>query len=255
MSKDEQRDNELIAKSEYKPENTLWEVKRLLQLAVPQKRKLYAGIGLLCISASVSMSVPLALGKTLDVFTKAEVSAQLPVSVPVAASLLCGFLAIGVRTFSCTESYFCATYTYPNVKQSIATFGRVLLMRIAGQSIIRDARQACMANILRQDMPFFDLQGDKPVAALESTPSSNKQPQQQQTQDQTEAQKLAEASKEADSVEASSGGVANQDHTRVRSTGDIISRISADASMVGDALTRELTVRVLYSKALEPGTH
>lgn len=96
LSKGEQEDNELIAKAEYKPENTLWEVKRLLQLAWPQKRKLYAGVGLLFVSASVSMSVPLALGKTLDVFTKPEVSAQLPVSVPVAASLLCGFLALGV---------------------------------------------------------------------------------------------------------------------------------------------------------------
>lgn len=95
-SKEDEEDEALIAKVEYRPQNTLAEIRRLFRLAVPQRRRLYAGIGLLSISASVSMSVPLALGKTLDIFTKPEFAASLPVSVPVAAGLLCLFLTAGV---------------------------------------------------------------------------------------------------------------------------------------------------------------
>lgn len=128
-------------------------------------------------------------------------------------------------------------------------------MRVAGQSIIRDARQACMTNILRQDMPFFDLQGEKPVVALDqqqqqpssslSSPASTqaqsatKESARDQGSDAVSQQKQDHVT--AKNTQQDTSLAASQDSIKVRSTGDIISRLSADASMVGDALTRELT--------------
>lgn len=115
-------------------------------------------------------------------------------------------------------------------------------MRIAGQSIIKDARNAAMANILKQDMPFYDLQGENPVitpAQQQQTPASA-QPQQSQGQTSPEEAKQPPS---ADEIAHQEQKMAQDEtSTRVRSTGDIISRLSGDASMVGDALTRELTV-------------
>lgn len=106
----------------------------------------------------------------------------------------------------------------------MANFGRVLLMRIAGQSIIRDARKAAFANLMRQDMSFYDLQGDKPTLSAPAT----------EVQDPSVSQK----EKSTSTPNAEQSKSSSEDSTRVKSTGDIISRLSADASMVGDALTR-----------------
>lgn len=69
---------------------------------------------------SVSLAVPATLGRVLDIFTSAEGASQLPVSVPTAAALLCLVFALGAS----------------------ANVGRVILMRIAGQRIVQDARKA-----------------------------------------------------------------------------------------------------------------
>ena len=48
------------------------EFRRLLSLAIPEKYRLAAAMGLLVISSAVSMSVPFALGKIIDIILHCE---------------------------------------------------------------------------------------------------------------------------------------------------------------------------------------
>lgn len=56
-------------------------VKQLFQLAKPEKKTLGIAVGLLCISSSVSMLVPLTIGKLIDFFSSHAVSLQLAARV------------------------------------------------------------------------------------------------------------------------------------------------------------------------------
>lgn len=49
-------------------------VKQLFQLAKPERKTLGIAVGLLCISSSVSMLVPLTIGKLIDFFSSHAVS-------------------------------------------------------------------------------------------------------------------------------------------------------------------------------------
>ena len=117
----------LISASSLSSERTITELRRLVNLAIPQRKRLALGIGLLFISSSVSLSVPLTLGKIVDIFTNPD-HAALPVSLPVAVAALLGIFAIG----------------------ACANTGRVILMRIAGQRIIADARISAFSNVMKQ---------------------------------------------------------------------------------------------------------
>lgn len=153
----------------------------------------------LCVSSTVSLSIPLGIGRIIDIFSGQDTG--LPVSVPTAAGLLTLFFAIG----------------------AVANMGRVILMRISGQRIVARLREAAYGNVLRQDIGWHDLQGASTKAKDTkdgTTPasSSEQQPQNAQTT-----------------------AVAQVKDTGVRSTGDVISRLGSDASIVGESLTRELS--------------
>ena len=90
-------------------------------------------------------------------------------------------------------------------------------MRVSGQRIIARLRVAAYTNVLREDIGWHDLQGQ-----VRSSPKSG---------DPLLAQPGAPAP----------GTALAQKDTGVRSTGDIISRLGSDASIVGDSLTRELS--------------
>ncbi|GAA5846810.1 hypothetical protein JCM9279_004448 [Rhodotorula babjevae] len=179
------------------------EVRRLMTLARPERKTIGIAIGLLCISSTVSLSIPLGIGRIIDIFSGQ--TTNLPVSVPTAAGLLTLFFAIG----------------------ALANMGRVILMRISGQRIVAHLREAAYGNVLRQDIGWHDLQGasTKTPASVEtgSPASSTSTPTQQ------------------GASTAQSTAVAAVKDTGVRSTGDVISRLGSDASIVGESLTRELS--------------
>lgn len=80
----------------------------------------------LMVSSVVSLSIPLCIGRIIDIFS--GTANNLPISVPTAAVLLASFFLVG----------------------AVASVARLILMRISGQRIIARLRQQAYANVLRQ---------------------------------------------------------------------------------------------------------
>ncbi|GAA6018263.1 hypothetical protein JCM11491_005128 [Sporobolomyces phaffii] len=181
------------------------EVKRLMVLAKPERKTIGIAIGLLCVSSTVSLSIPFGIGRIIDLFSGN--ASSLPVSVPTAATLLAVFFALGAA----------------------ANMGRTILMRISGQRIVAGLREAAYTNVLRQDIGWHDLQGAstkqvKSINANEPLPTAPAESEQAAKQPSAATTELIPVKK-----------------TGVRSTGDIISRLGSDAGIVGESLTRELS--------------
>ncbi|KAK4699123.1 hypothetical protein P7C70_g7144, partial [Phenoliferia sp. Uapishka_3] len=169
----------------------LGEIRRLVDLAKPERKTIAIAVGLLFVSSSISLSIPFTIGRIIDLFS-GSTTTVLPISIPAAAGILGLVFALG----------------------AVASMGRTILMRISGQRIIARLREAAYTNVLRQDIGWHDLQG-----SVKSSPKS--------------LEALAPAVKAGTAVAVKETGV--------RSTGDIISRLGSDCSIVGDSLTRELS--------------
>lgn len=116
---------------------------RLLSLAKPERKRLAGAIGLLIVSSAVTMSVPFALGKVIDIIysmdqlkdssleeQKLEISRKLK----LVCIALAGVFAVG----------------------GLCNFGRVYLMRVSGQNITAALRNNVFSAIIRQETAFFD---------------------------------------------------------------------------------------------------
>eukprot|EP00090_Calanus_glacialis_P009658 TRINITY_DN18055_c0_g1_i1.p1 TRINITY_DN18055_c0_g1~~TRINITY_DN18055_c0_g1_i1.p1 ORF type:complete len:674 (-),score=163.89 TRINITY_DN18055_c0_g1_i1:131-2065(-) len=119
------------------------EFRRLLSLAVPEKYRLAAAMGLLVISSAVSMSVPFALGKIIDIIYNLD---QMKTSDQEAQKL-----AIKDRL-----QKVCLGLTGVFVLGGLCNFGRVYLMRISGQNITANLRNNIFSSIAKQETSFFD---------------------------------------------------------------------------------------------------
>lgn len=173
-----------------------------MTLAKPERRTIGIAIGLLCVSSTVSLSIPFGIGRIIDLFSGN--ASSLPVSVPTAATLLAVFFALGAA----------------------ANMGRTILMRISGQRIVARLREAAYTNVLRQDIGWHDLQGASTKQVKSVDPNGPLKERSAETEQQS-----APPTTELIPVKK----------TGVRSTGDIISRLGSDAGIVGESLTRELS--------------
>lgn len=113
----------------------LEDVRRILQLAYPERWKLAAAVGFLSISSAVTMSAPFLLGKVIDTIYSTGSDTE-----TMAASLtsLCLML---------TGVFLCG---------GAANAARVYLMQTSGQKIVRNLRDSVFSSILRQEVAFFD---------------------------------------------------------------------------------------------------
>ncbi|WWD19462.1 hypothetical protein CI109_103922 [Kwoniella shandongensis] len=118
-------------------------VGKLLELARPEKRHLLIAVGLLLISSSVSMLVPLTIGKLIDFFSTNS-STFLGLSFPVAAGLLAVTFCIGAA----------------------ANASRAIIMRTSGQRIIARVRNQAYLSTLRQEPEFADRSAGDIVSRL-----------------------------------------------------------------------------------------
>lgn len=146
-------------------------VKQLFQLAKPERKTLGIAVGLLCISSSVSMLVPLTIGKLIDFFSSHAVSCSIVAEADVQTTFL--GMSFPVAATLLTTAFFVG---------ATANAGRVVLMRTAGQRIIARIRNAAYDSTLRQEPEFAS-----------------------------------------------------------RSAGDIVSRLNADANILGDSVTSNLS--------------
>ncbi|CAB1338397.1 unnamed protein product [Coregonus sp. 'balchen'] len=109
------------------------DVKRILQLAHPERLRLSAAVGFLMVSSAVTMSAPFFLGQVIDtIYTSSseDFSASLrSLCIMLSGVFLCG---------------------------GAANAARVYLMQISGQQIVRNLRVSLFSSILRQEVGFFD---------------------------------------------------------------------------------------------------
>uniref|UniRef100_A0A1B6CL44 ABC transmembrane type-1 domain-containing protein n=1 Tax=Clastoptera arizonana TaxID=38151 RepID=A0A1B6CL44_9HEMI len=109
------------------------EFSRLLSLAKPEKWTLTGAICLLLVSSTVTMAVPFALGKVIDVIYTADPN-QMRQNLNNLCSILLGVFVVG----------------------GICNFGRVYLMTVSGHRITRALREKVFNSILKQEVAFFD---------------------------------------------------------------------------------------------------
>ncbi|KAG8777587.1 ATP-binding cassette permease mdl1 [Ceratobasidium sp. 428] len=111
-------------------------IRQLFSLAKPEKKTLLTAFGLLLISSSVTMSVPLTFGKLIDFFSNGIRPDIIPESITpaTAAVTILAIFTVGAA----------------------ANAGRVILMRSAAARIIARLRKATYTSALRQDIEYLE---------------------------------------------------------------------------------------------------
>ncbi|XP_036430543.1 ATP-binding cassette sub-family B member 10, mitochondrial [Colossoma macropomum] len=109
------------------------DLKKLLQLAYPERWRLTAAVGFLVVSSAVTMSAPFFLGRVIDTIYTSS-SADFSSSLTSLCIMLAGIFLCG----------------------GAANAARVYLMEISGRRIVRSLRESLFSSILRQEVGFFD---------------------------------------------------------------------------------------------------
>lgn len=113
----------------------LEDVKRIWQLAHPERWRLAAAVGFLTVSSAVTMSAPFLLGKVIDtIYTTGTDTETMTASLTSLCIMLTGVFLCG----------------------GAANAARVYLMQTSGQKIVRNLRASVFSSILRQEVAFFD---------------------------------------------------------------------------------------------------
>eukprot|EP00092_Neocalanus_flemingeri_P007319 GFUD01007905.1.p1 GENE.GFUD01007905.1~~GFUD01007905.1.p1 ORF type:complete len:656 (-),score=137.59 GFUD01007905.1:193-2160(-) len=119
------------------------EFRRLLSLASPERYRLAAAMGLLVISSAVTMSVPFALGKIIDIIYDLD---QLKVSDQEAQK----------QVIRDRLQKVCLGLAGVFILGGLCNFGRVYMMRVSGQNITANLRNKIFSSIAKQETSFFD---------------------------------------------------------------------------------------------------
>ncbi|XP_026323279.1 ATP-binding cassette sub-family B member 10, mitochondrial-like, partial [Hyposmocoma kahamanoa] len=110
------------------------DIKRLFNLAAPEKWNLTGAILFLVISSSVTMAVPFSLGKVLDIiYSSTNDLGSAREKLDSLCFILCGVFLIG----------------------GLCNFGRVYLMSISGQRMTQTLRKQVFGAIMRQEPAWF----------------------------------------------------------------------------------------------------
>jgi len=117
--------------------------RRILSLAHPERYRLAAAIGLLVISSGITMAVPYAIGKIIDIIYNMD---QLKQSEQESQKII-----IRQRL-----EKVCAGLTAVFLVGGLCNFGRVYLMRVSGQNITAALRSNLFSSLVKQDTAFFD---------------------------------------------------------------------------------------------------
>ena len=124
----------------------LTELLKISKLAIRERKPLAGACSLLLISSIVSMSVPFSMGRIIDIVmstlgvhtvlatTESTTTLMSDIPLPYLFSGLLGVFFIG----------------------ACANTGRLILFRLAGERIVMRLKSDIFANLLRQDMSFFD---------------------------------------------------------------------------------------------------
>jgi len=137
----------------------LKEFQRLVALAKPEKGRLAAAIGLLVISSGVTMSVPFALGRVIDIIYSMDQIKTISKSSTTSSESSTGDPQPPSAAKAAIESNLrnvCGILVGVFAVGATANFGRVYLMRIVSQRITARLRNSLFSSISRQEVAFFD---------------------------------------------------------------------------------------------------
>lgn len=126
------------------PSSKANELKRLVDLTRGERGRLAGAVGLLVISSGVTMSVPFALGRVIDIIYSMDQMKSFKSKEEEKETIrnnlrkVCGIL-VGVFTMG-----------------ALANFGRVYLMRLVSQNVTAKVRRMVFSSITRQEVAYFD---------------------------------------------------------------------------------------------------
>lgn len=135
------------------PPPTFPDVRRLIELASTQRRTILLALVFLVISASIALTVPLAIGKVIDFFTQAfEAKKEGSDSGPKLYGLSLGTVAILLVAIFATGA-FCKA-------------GSNIMLELAGVRVIQRMREASYSSALRQEVEWADRGAGDVVSRL-----------------------------------------------------------------------------------------
>lgn len=117
------------------------EFRNLIRLAKPESKLLLSAFACLFITSSVSMTLPLIVGKIIDT-TKEDEDSETPKEVKI---------------FSLSENQFYAGLFVVFSVGAITNFGRIYLLKLAGEKLVARLRSRLFLKVLSQDSYFFDI--------------------------------------------------------------------------------------------------
>lgn len=111
------------------------EIWRLLQIARPEAKWLSIAFVCLLISSGITMSIPMSIGKILDIATKGDSTEEVfGLSVPMFYAALAGILVVGAA----------------------ANYSRIIILRLVGERVVARQRSKLFRRTFIQDAEFFD---------------------------------------------------------------------------------------------------
>lgn len=111
------------------------EIWRLLQIARPEAKWLSIAFVCLLISSGITMSIPMSIGKILDIATKGDSTEEVfGLSVPMFYAALAGVLIVGAA----------------------ANYSRIIILRLVGERVVARQRSKLFRRTFIQDAEFFD---------------------------------------------------------------------------------------------------
>lgn len=124
----------------------------LLQLARPEIKILLGALTCLIITSSVTMSLPLLVGKIIDTAKPLEKSQEERKKEQEEQDEQGDKLIFGL-----TETQFYVTAVTVFSIGSLSNFGRIYLLKLAGEKLVARLRSRLFLKILSQDSYFFDV--------------------------------------------------------------------------------------------------
>lgn len=126
-----------LSRRDAPPAGGLKEILRLFSLARRETKPLFLAISLLFISSAVTLTLPMTIGKILDVSTS---------TIPAEEKLV----------FGLQLPYFYTAVASLFVIGALANFGRVVMLRIIGERLVARLRVHLFKKTISQDAEFFD---------------------------------------------------------------------------------------------------
>jgi len=127
--------------------NNVYNIRRLFSLAKPERYHLAAGIGLLVISSSVTMSIPFAMGKVIDMIYKIDQLKSTSENIKSEDKIVDTLTSEERNQITRKLQNVCIALVGVFTVGALANFGRVYLMRMVSQRIAVRVRNSFYSSV------------------------------------------------------------------------------------------------------------